>query len=209
MTTRCDNVTGHVATLDTRLITDHHLSLKAFYPMENIETVNPGEMLTARCTFNSTGHSTMTKIGHTGGDEMCNLYLMFYTVNAQDDFVLCVDEQNPALTAQLPAGNDTPLPRNPELEHVAAGHAGHGETEQSFSNGQHSNMEMPVKKQDNSVQKRPGVNDGEYNETSPDDDTNNFDNLGDGLENANIIETGSGMQPREARYNPGLVDRQY
>ena len=134
--------------------------------MENIETVNPGEILTARCTYNSTGHSQLTKIGHTGGDEMCNLYLMFYTLSAQDDFVLCVDEQNAGLTAQLPDGNDTPLPRNPELEHVAAGHSGHGEAEQSLDNGHHSNVNMPVKKQDNSVKKRPGVNDGEYDENS-------------------------------------------
>ena len=189
---------------DIRLISDH-IALQAFYPMENVETINPGEILTARCTFNSTGHSTMTRIGHAGGDEMCNLYLMYYTLSAEDDFVLCVDEQNAALTAQLPAGNDTPLPPNPELEHVAAGH---DETEQNYNNGQHGNMEIPVKKQDNSVKKRPGVNDGDYTDASP-DTTNNNDNLGDGLANDMSLDNGSGMMPREARYNPGFVDTTY
>ena len=52
--------------------------------MEKEEIVNPGEILAARCTYDSRGHSTMTKIGHTGGDEMCNLYLMFYTLSSED-----------------------------------------------------------------------------------------------------------------------------
>ena len=78
-------------------------------------TVNPGEILAARCTYDSTGHATPTKIGHTGGDEMCNLYLMFYTLSPEDDFVVCVDEQNAGLSSQLPPGNDVPLPANPEL----------------------------------------------------------------------------------------------
>ena len=55
-----------------------------------------------RCTYNTTGHSTSTRIGATGGDEMCNLYLMFYTLSANDDFLVCADEQNPALSSHLP-----------------------------------------------------------------------------------------------------------
>ena len=38
-------------------------------------------MLDFRCTYNTTGHATATRIGMTGGDEMCNLYLMFYTLS--------------------------------------------------------------------------------------------------------------------------------
>ena len=47
--------------------------------------VNPGEILAGRCTYNTTGHHTATRIGATGGDEMCNLYLMFYTLSSQVD----------------------------------------------------------------------------------------------------------------------------
>merc|ERR1719245_2452843 len=123
--------------------------------------VNPGEILAARCTYNSLGHATSTKIGHTGGDEMCNLYLMYYTLSASDDFVVCVDEQNPGLTSQLPEGNDTPLPVNPELEHRAQGQS---EAPESYDNGQgHTNMQRPVKKTEtggSGTRKRPGADDG-------------------------------------------------
>ena len=177
--------------------------LQAFYPMENEMTVNPGEILAARCTYNTTGHATSTKIGHTGGDEMCNLYLMFYTLSAEDDFVVCVDEQNPGLTSQLPEGNDTPLPVNPELEHRANGEAG-----QSYDNGRgHAHKERPVKKQEASTtRKRPGADHGDYDASI---DTNS-DDIGDGLLNDGTSvasdEEGAGVQPRAANYNNGFVD---
>ena len=164
-------------------------------------TVNPGEILAARCTYNSLGHATPTKIGHTGGDEMCNLYLMYYTLSASDDFVVCVDEQNPGLTPQLPEGHDTPLPVNPELEHRAQGQ---GEAPESYENGQgHNNMQRPVKK----TEKRPGVDDGDY-----DDDDNldtNTDDMGDGLLNDvdSDEDTDAGVQSRAANYNNGFVEK--
>ena len=43
-------------------------------------------------------------IGATGDDEMCNLYLMFYSLSKTDDFKLCFDEQNPGLSRMLPDG---------------------------------------------------------------------------------------------------------
>jgi len=132
---------------------------QAFYPMQHTETVNPGEILAARCTYNTTGHHTPTRIGATGGDEMCNLYLMFYTLSSADDFIVCADEQNPALTSQLPFGNDVPLPPNPALEHQAGG------TEAglvSYNNGHpdQSLVPTPDKKGGNSIRKRPGVDTG-------------------------------------------------
>ncbi len=44
-------------------------------------------------------------LGSTGDDEMCNLYLMFYSLSKTDDFKLCFDEQNPRLSRMLPDGN--------------------------------------------------------------------------------------------------------
>ena len=68
---------------------------QAFYPMKKINTVQPGEVVTARCyitfsqlllfsyrsrcTYNSTGVNHETHIGGTAGDEMCNLYIMYFT----------------------------------------------------------------------------------------------------------------------------------
>merc|ERR1719318_312174 len=127
--------------------------------MQTTETVNPGEVLAARCTYNTTGHHTPTKIGATGGDEMCNLYLMFYTLSAKDDFIVCADEQNPALTSQLPYGSDVPLPPNPALEHKAEGHEA-GLV--NYNNGlpDQDTVPSPVKKGESSVRKRPGVDTG-------------------------------------------------
>jgi len=130
---------------------------QAFYPMATELVVNPGDILAARCTYNTTGHSSPTRIGSTGGDEMCNLYLMFYTLSVKDDFLVCADEQNPALTKQLPSGSDVPLPPRPELEHQAQGAE---LPELSYTNGGESTHQfypVPKKKQDGSVRKRPGV----------------------------------------------------
>ena len=44
-------------------------------------------------------------LGSSGDDEMCNLYLMFYSLSKTDDFKLCFDEQNPRLSRMLPDGN--------------------------------------------------------------------------------------------------------
>jgi len=133
---------------------------QAFYPMKSQLVVNPGDILAARCTYNTTGHSTATRIGSTGGDEMCNLYLMFYTLSSEDDFLVCADEQNPSLTRQLPSGSDTPLPPRPELENQAQGAELSG---LSYANGggsaHHQFYPVPEKKQDGSVRKRPGVDD--------------------------------------------------
>jgi len=132
---------------------------QAFYPMNSELVVNPGDILAARCTYNTTEHSTPTKIGSTGGDEMCNLYLMFYTLSSEDDFLVCADEQNPALTKQLPSGNDTPLPPRPELENQALGAESNGLSYTNGGGSTHQFIPLPKKKQDGSVRKRPGVGD--------------------------------------------------
>ena len=193
--------------------------------------MNPGEILAARCTYNTTGHHTATKIGATGGDEMCNLYLMFYTLSTNDDFIVCADEQNAALTSQLPYGNDIPLPSNPALEHKASGLE---EPVLNYNNGapNQNMLPMPVKKGGNTVKKRPGVdtgsvkkkpgvepNYGEYGDLSNLDktvaySTNNADN-GGGITSflepsalPDIVSSDYGLQPRAAAYSDyqqGLV----
>lgn len=79
---------------------------QAFYPMKKINTVQPGEVVTARCyitfsqlllfsyrsrcTYNSTGVNHETHIGGTAGDEMCNLYIMYFTGKFFDSIPLSV-----------------------------------------------------------------------------------------------------------------------
>ena len=126
--------------------------------------------------------------GHTGGDEMCNLYLMFYTVSPEDDFVVCVDEQNPGLTSQLPPGSDVPLPPNPELEHEAAGT---GELPQNFDNGQpDAQPGQPVK--------RPRPANGDYDYSSP-----SLTDLADDPDSNTELD--GVMEPRSVQYTPRCV----
>jgi len=73
-------------------------------------------------------------MGSTANDEMCNLYIMYYT-NARvgKSFGLCVDAQFKDLASRMPLGSDEPLPPNPQLEEHAHNH---------FSN----NKDIPDKK---------------------------------------------------------------
>lgn len=53
---------------------------------------------------------------------MCNLYLMYYTDREQgSETGGCWSESFPAVTQNLPADSDVPLPPNPELEEHAQG----------------------------------------------------------------------------------------
>lgn len=55
---------------------------QAFYPVPKKFTVNPGDVVHARCDYDSTNKSTPTEFGSTHNDEMCNLYLYFYAEKA-------------------------------------------------------------------------------------------------------------------------------
>ena len=82
---------------------------QAFYPMKQVQTVRPGDdILAARCTYNSTGVDHATNIGATAGDEMCNLYIMFFSEPGKvADFLGCTNEQEGEdITRGLPADSD-------------------------------------------------------------------------------------------------------
>ena len=92
---------------------------QAFYPMKQVQTVRPGDdILAARCTYNSTGVDHATNIGATAGDEMCNLYIMFFSEPGKvADFLGCTNEQEGEdITRGLPADSDKAPERRPEME---------------------------------------------------------------------------------------------
>ena len=64
----------------------------------------------------------------THNDEMCNLYVMFFTENGQRTFFMCGENSFPRLFDDIPAGNDVPLPADQYLDAVATGqvHKGTG-----------------------------------------------------------------------------------
>ena len=57
---------------------------------------------------------------------MCNLYVMYYAKNGQKSYIACLSNSFPNLFDDIPAGNDIPLPSNPWLDTVAAGHVHKG-----------------------------------------------------------------------------------
>lgn len=56
------------------------LTPQMFYPVHNKVTAGEGDQIAARCTMQST-RDTVTYIGATKEDEMCNFYLMYYVEN--------------------------------------------------------------------------------------------------------------------------------
>jgi peptidylglycine monooxygenase / peptidylamidoglycolate lyase len=101
--------------------------MQAFYPMDHMIGVSSDDVLAARCTYNSSQRNHITNMGSTSSDEMCNLYLMYYTLNPaanpssqrvslRPSFGSCVDMKFQELADVLPLGSDAPLPSNPTLE---------------------------------------------------------------------------------------------
>ncbi|KAG8253051.1 hypothetical protein J6590_044045 [Homalodisca vitripennis] len=77
-------VSGYLVTTDSR--GRHHWTLigkkdpllpQMFYPVANQVSISEGDILAARCTMVSE-RRTVTYIGQTNKDEMCNFYLMYY-----------------------------------------------------------------------------------------------------------------------------------
>uniref|UniRef100_A0A1Q3FR79 peptidylglycine monooxygenase n=1 Tax=Culex tarsalis TaxID=7177 RepID=A0A1Q3FR79_CULTA len=64
----------------TRLGKRDPLTPQMFYPVESTEPILYKDRLAARCTMES-NRNTITNIGATNNDEMCNFYLMYYVEN--------------------------------------------------------------------------------------------------------------------------------
>lgn len=97
---------------------------QTFFPMDQTYTISQGDVLAVRCTYNSTQSNVPIYMGSTANDEMCNLYLMYYTnANGGNKFARCLDVEIPKLVNELPSGSDVPLPPNPAMEEEA--HASH------------------------------------------------------------------------------------
>ena len=129
--------------------------------MEKIISLKKDDIVYARCTFDSSNRSHMTPMGPTANDEMCNLYLMYYSENLLPDIIDSGDSVLPYSTLysrrrmlqdtcedlqirdvpQLPVGNDVPLPRNVTLEEYAKG-------QNSIHSAVHHHHQMNNNKQD-------------------------------------------------------------
>ncbi|XP_074651531.1 peptidyl-glycine alpha-amidating monooxygenase B-like isoform X2 [Tubulanus polymorphus] len=84
---------------------------QAFYPVKKDITVKQGDILAARCDYNSMGRNRVTHIGATHNDEMCNFYMMYYTknTNSASTFWQCDSNNYRGYTAHFPDDVDTTL----------------------------------------------------------------------------------------------------
>lgn len=123
---------------------------QAFYPTKSKVTINPMDYVVAQCTFSTKNFDKFTQIGMTAGDEMCNLYLMYYTASRdpEDHNLDCGDEEYPEISEHLPMDSDVPLPRNKTLEEHAMGH---------HSGGATSPIVSPSTEKTSHSRKRPGI----------------------------------------------------
>ena len=89
---------------------------QAFYPTKGDFEVKSGEYLVARCTYNSTGKDKTVRIGMGSDDEMCNLYLMYYTKKENAKYRKCWSNNFPKIASGAPESSVQPPPHNTMLE---------------------------------------------------------------------------------------------
>ncbi|XP_065177588.1 peptidyl-glycine alpha-amidating monooxygenase-like [Sycon ciliatum] len=84
---------------------------QAFYPVPDPSIViRPDDIVTARCTYNTTGQDHYIRAGSTREDEMCNFYMMYYVTahHARSaHFRQCVSQAPRAISSRFP---HPPLP---------------------------------------------------------------------------------------------------
>ena len=56
---------------------------QAFYPTDNVIDIKDGDTLLGMCTYHN-DENKYVYAGPTHKDEMCNIYIMYYTDNADD-----------------------------------------------------------------------------------------------------------------------------
>ncbi|BHF57969.1 hypothetical protein SprV_0100091800 [Sparganum proliferum] len=84
-------------------------------PSDYVE-LDHGDLLLARCVYDSTNRSRTTEMGSTNADEMCNLYLMYIMdskYELPEDSELCADEMVPGAWRHPPQGSFDYAPESP------------------------------------------------------------------------------------------------
>ncbi|XP_072137434.1 peptidyl-glycine alpha-amidating monooxygenase B isoform X2 [Mobula birostris] len=94
---------------------------QAFYHVENPMDIKYGDTITARCVFTGKGRTTVTRIGSTSKDEMCNMYIMYYMdAKHANPYMYCMQDGSPELFKHIPPEANIPIPYNPNM--VMQGH---------------------------------------------------------------------------------------
>uniref|UniRef100_UPI00398E6176 peptidyl-glycine alpha-amidating monooxygenase B isoform X2 n=1 Tax=Pristiophorus japonicus TaxID=55135 RepID=UPI00398E6176 len=89
---------------------------QAFYRVENPMDIKYGDTITARCVFTGKGRTTVTRIGGTSKDEMCNLYIMYYMeAKHAKPYMYCMQEGSPELFKHIPPEANIPILVSPDM----------------------------------------------------------------------------------------------
>lgn len=75
---------------------------QAFYPSEEIYEIRDGDALIGICTYHN-DENRKVYAGSTHNDEMCNIYLMYYTENTEGVQDTCSGSTYPQLETIIPA----------------------------------------------------------------------------------------------------------
>jgi hypothetical protein len=75
---------------------------QAFYPLASTVDIKDGDALVGRCTYHN-DESRVVVAGPTHNDEMCNVYIMYYTDNIDDVMNTCSGNTYPQLENIIPA----------------------------------------------------------------------------------------------------------
>jgi hypothetical protein len=74
---------------------------QAFYRMNKTIEIESGDALVARCTYHNSENRTVYA-GSTHNDEMCNVYIMFYTERVKDAMTMCYGHSYKSLERSMP-----------------------------------------------------------------------------------------------------------
>lgn len=75
---------------------------QAFYPTDDLYDLKDGDALIGRCSYRNE-ENRIVYAGSTHNDEMCNVYLMYYTDDTKDVMDTCSGNTYPQLESILPA----------------------------------------------------------------------------------------------------------
>uniref|UniRef100_A0A8C9U667 Peptidylglycine alpha-amidating monooxygenase n=1 Tax=Scleropages formosus TaxID=113540 RepID=A0A8C9U667_SCLFO len=96
---------------------------QAFYPAQNPVKVAYGDKLAARCVFTGEGKTSVTTIGGTSEDEMCNFYIMYYMDSKHAiPYMNCVEDGKSDLFKYIPNEANVPIPVSPDMMMTMQGH---------------------------------------------------------------------------------------
>lgn len=75
---------------------------QTFYPTKSVFDVEKGDALVGSCTYQN-NETRLIGAGSTHDDEMCNVYLMYYTEHRDQVGTYCAGSRYPGLEKTIPA----------------------------------------------------------------------------------------------------------